>query len=314
MFHLQRIHSLHQRHSRLVSKQQTISNQQSAANSQQQTANNQQQQQSAASSQRPTTSNQRPSANSQHINHPPPPFHSRTLPATTASKHPPPPPTHPRHPKHYRPPRLPAPFFRHSFDLYQQASSTQLPASSKHPATSSQRPAASSPQPTTNSSSSQHPAPSSQEQSASKQQPPTSTSTQPATNSHLTHQPSPVTHLHGRTQRRHHTAPHCTTACTALRTRKPYRSIESFLCEPSIGTFLFFFFRTTTARAQDLSRMKGLCTLVILRSATGPQTDFRQDRLFQSVLLFAPALAHVSSLNPLVHFFIISSFCYFALV
>ena len=114
-----------------------------------------------------------------------------------------------------------------------------------------------------------------------------STSTQQATNSHLTHQPSPVTHLHCRTQHRHHTAPHCTTACTALRTRKPYRSIESFLFEPSFETFLFYFFRTIKARAQDLSRMQGLCTLVILRSATGPQTDFRQAGLFQSDFLFA---------------------------
>ena len=265
-----------------------------------------------------TTSSQRPTANSQHINHPPPPFHSKTLPVTTASKHPAPNHT-PKTPQTLSPPpRFPAPFFRHSFDLsrqhrptlYQQESSTQQPASSNHPATSSQRPTASNPQPTTNSSSSQHPAPSSQEQTASKQQPPTSTSTQPATNSHLTHQPSPVTHLHCRTQHRHHSAPHCTTACTALRTRKPYRSIESFLFEPSIGIFLFYFFRTIKARAQDLSRMKGLCTLVFLRSATGPQTDFRQARLFQSAFLFAPALAHFSSLNPLVHFFIISSFCY----
>ena len=184
------------------------------------------------------------------------------------------------------------------------------------PATSSQRPAASNQQPATSSSNSQHPAPSSQEQTASKQQPPTSTSTQPATNSHLTHQPSPVTHLHCRIQHRHHTAPHCTTACTALRTRKPYRSIESFLFEPSIGIFLFYFFRTIKARAQDLSRMKGLCTLVILRSATGPQTNFWQARLFQSVFLFAPALAHFSSLNPLVHFSLYHLFVilHFALV
>ena len=145
------------------------------------------------------------------------------------------------------------------------------------------------------------PAASSRQRAASSQ-PPTSTSKQPATNSHLTHQPSPTTHLHCRTQHRHHTAPHCTTACTALRTRKPYRSIESFLFEPSIGTFLFYFLRTIKARAQDWSRMKGLCTLVILRSATGLQTDFRQARLFQSVFLCAPALAHFSSLNPLVHF------------
>ena len=131
---------------------------------------------------------------------------------------------------------------------------TQLPSSSKHPATSSQRPAASSPQPTTNSSSSQHPAPSSRGQSASEQQSPTSTSTQPATNSHLTHQPSPVTHLHGRTQHRHHTAPHCTTACTALRTRKPYRSFESFLFEPSIGIFLFYFFQDHYGKSARLEQ------------------------------------------------------------
>ena len=69
----------------------------------------------------------------------------------------------------------------------------------------------------------------------------------PATNSNLTDHPSPVTHLHCRTQHRHHTAPHCTTACTALRTRKPYRSIESFLFEPSIGILFFCFFRTIKA-------------------------------------------------------------------
>ena len=112
----------------------------------------------------------------------------------------------------------------------------------------------------------------------------------------------PHTHLHCRTQHRHHTAPHCTTACTVLRTTKPYRSIESLLFEPSIGTFLFYFFGTIKARAQDLSRMTGLCTLVILRSATGLQTDLRQARLFQSAFLFAPALAHFSSVSPLVQF------------
>ena len=217
----QSIHSLHQRHCRLVSKQQTISNQQPAANSQKQTANNQQQQQSAASSQRPTTSNQRPSANIQHINHPPPRIHSRTLPATTASKHPPPQPHSPQTPQTLSPPpRLPAPLFRHSTCISKQVAPSYHPAANiQQPAASDQQPAVLSQRHTAAAVNIQHPAAMSNRPVYSSHHHPL---TQPATNSHLTHQPSPITHLHGRTQHRHHTAPHCTTVCTALRTRKPY--------------------------------------------------------------------------------------------
>ena len=85
-------------------------------------------------------------------------------------------------------------------------------------------------------------------------------------------------------------------------------ALSLFGLSHQLDLFVSIFFRTIKARAQDLSRMKGLCTLVILRSATGLQTDFRQARLFQSLFLYAPALAHLSLLNPLVLFVNVSFF------
>ena len=169
------------------------------------------------------------------------PIHSRTLPATTASKHPPPQPLSPDTPDIIPPPpRLPAPLFRNSTCISKQVAPSYHPAANiQQPAASDQQPAVLSQRHTAAAVNIQHPAAMSNRPVYSSHHHPL---TQPATNSHLTHQPSPVTHLHGRTQHRHHTAPHCTTVCTALRTRKPYRSIESFLFEPSIGIFLFYFF------------------------------------------------------------------------
>ena len=97
----------------------------------------------------------------------------------------------------------------------------------------------------------------------------------------------------------HHTAPLHAQHCAPGNLTDP---LSLFCLSHQLELFFSIFFRTIKARAQDLSRMKGLCTLVILRSATGLQTDFRQARLFQSVFLFAPALAHFSLLSPLVHF------------
>ena len=299
------------------SKQPATNSQQPAASNQQQATSSSSSQQPAASGQQPAASSQQPAASTSTTQRLPSTAEhfQRQQPANTS-----PPPATPYAPQTLSPPppRIPAPFFRHSFGLsqqhrptlHQQASSIQQPASSKQPPASSQQPAASNQQHATSSSNSQHPASSSQQPAASRQQPAaseklqrqitsssqqprasnpqhilankqpaassqqraassqpsTSTSKQPVASSHLVHMSLHPPPTHYRTQHRHHTASLHAQHCAPGNLSDPL----SLLClSHQLELFFSIFFRTIKARAKDLSRMKGLRTLLILRSATG---------------------------------------------